>query len=88
MSSVCDMCAHLGKAEGKACTFSGNCIVNTYNLHGASSFEKFMAPVAEEVVTEEAAVKVATVAEKAQSVFNPFQRGNGCLLEMVSQHTR
>lgn len=85
MASVCDMCAHLGKEGSKPCTFSGNCIVNTYNLHGAGLYNKFMAPKVEEVTPEE------VVAEEITPVtvnFNPFQRGNGCLLEDVNVHTR
>lgn len=71
--SVCDMCAHFGKNHKKQCTFSGNCIVNTYNLHGTGSLDSFMNPKVEDVVVEEEAVATETY-------FNPFQRGNGCML--------
>jgi hypothetical protein len=79
------MCAHLGKEAGKPCTFSGNCIVNTYNLHGMGSFEKFMTPVSQEVKAEEIVTEEIVPAVVA---FNPFQRGNGCLLEDMNVHTR
>ena len=85
MSLVCDMCAHLGKEADKPCTFSGNCIVNTYNLHGMGSFEKFMTPVSQEVKAEEVVTEEIAPAAVA---FNPFQRGNGCLLEDMNVHTR
>lgn len=90
MSLVCDMCAHLGKEAGKPCTFSGNCIVNTYNLHGMGSFEKFMTPVSQEVEAEEVVTEEIAPAEVAPAAvaFNPFQRGNGCLLEDMNVHTR
>ena len=76
--SVCDMCAHFGKNQDKQCSFSGNCIVNTYNLRGTGSLESFMKPSEEIVAVEEAAVEVEDVV--AEVVFNPFQRGNGCML--------
>ncbi len=90
MSSVCDMCAHLGKEGGKPCTFSGNCIVNTYNLHGTGSLERFIAPVTEEITPAEVVVEDIAPAEvtPTEVAFNPFQRGNGCLLENMNVHTR
>ena len=79
--SVCDMCAHFGKNQEKQCTFAGNCIVNTYNLRGTGSLESFMNPKVEEVVEEEAVAAVEEVV--AEASFNPFQRGNGCMLADV-----
>ncbi len=73
--SVCDMCAHCGVHQDRKCTFSGKCIVNTYNLHGTGSLDAFMNPKVEE--TPE--VVVADVVETVSN-FNPFQRGNGCML--------
>lgn len=76
--SVCDMCAHYGKNQEKPCTFSGHCIVNTYNLHGTGTLEAFVNPKVEEVV-EEAPVET-TEEVVVNPNFNPFQRGNGCML--------
>ncbi len=78
--SVCDMCAHFGKNHKKQCTFSGNCIVNTYNLHGTGSLDSFMNPKVEDVVVEEEAVAEVEEAVATETYFNPFQRGNGCML--------
>ncbi len=77
--SVCDMCAFCNiHQKDRKCTFSGICIVNTYNLHGTGTLEAFVNPKVEEVAEE------ATVEAKEEIVvdpnFNPFQRGNGCML--------
>lgn len=62
-------CAHLDN-KGQ-CTFSGVCIVKKYNLNDLASLN--------EVLGVKKAVKKE---EKTESdiVFNPFQRGNGCML--------
>ena len=77
----CDMCAHFGKNQKKQCTFSGNCIVESYNLRGTDVIENFINPKVEEVVE----APVATVDGKVvvDAGFNPFQRGNGCMLADV-----
>lgn len=79
--SVCDMCTFCNiheKNKDRKCTFSGNCIVNTYNLHGTGTLDSFVNPKVEAVAEE------APVVEKEEIVidpnFNPFQRGNGCML--------
>ena len=76
--SVCDMCAFCNIHQDRKCTFSGNCIVNTYNLRGTGTLEAFVNPKVEAVAEE------APVVEKEEIVidpnFNPFQRGNGCML--------
>ncbi|MBQ2016910.1 MAG: hypothetical protein II208_00075 [Alphaproteobacteria bacterium] len=77
-NSVCDMCAHCGAHQDRNCTFKGNCIVNTYNLHGTGTLEAFINPQVEEVVVEEPVAVVEEVAVDPN--FNPFQRGNGCML--------
>lgn len=70
--SFCDMCAHFGKNQHKQCTFTGNCIVETYNLRGTDIVDNFINQKVGEVVD---APVVA-----ADASFNPFQRGNGCML--------
>ncbi len=75
--SVCDICAHCDKLQGRKCTFSGNCVVNTYNLRGNGTLEAFINPKTEEFYTEEAVAADDVVID---SNFNPFQRGNGCML--------
>lgn len=79
--SVCDMCAHCAVHQDKKCAFSGNCIVNTYNLHGTGTLDAFINPKVEEVVAE----KPVEVVEESvvDANFNPFQRGNGCMLADV-----
>ncbi len=71
-------CAHMDEKSGK-CTFSGNCIVRQYNLND-------MAPLGVAPATR-VDVSRDTVA------FNPFQRGNGCMLagytyDEIWAHTR
>ncbi len=67
-------CAHMDEKSGK-CTFSGVCIVKQYNLNDLSSLNRVLNVKTENVVEPAVAESVAeTVA------FNPFQRGNGCML--------
>lgn len=77
----CNNCAHRGEKAGE-CTFGGTCVIRSLNLHRD--------PYAT------SAVKVAATPApqaKEEPVFNPFQRGNGCLLagythEEIFTHTR
>ena len=62
-------CAHLDK-KGQ-CTFSGVCIVKKYKLNDSASLN--------EVLGIKKPVKKEETAE-TDVVFNPFQRGNGCML--------
>ena len=58
--SVCDMCAFCNIHQDRKCTFSGNCIVNTYNLHGTGTLDSFVNPKVE-AVAEEAPVVSTTL---------------------------
>ena len=79
-------CAYFDGKSGK-CNFHGHCIIKDYNL-GKDTILK--------IVPAEA--KLGVVAETApvideNVVFNPFQRGNGCMLagvarEEILKHTR
>ena len=76
-------CVHLDD-KNNTCTFAGNCIVKKYNLNAQLNIK----PV---IVTTESAQETQNTAE--QVVFNPFQRGNGCLfsgvkLEDILAYTR
>lgn len=84
---VCDLCPHCGTHQDKKCTFSGNCIVNTYNLHGTGTLEAFMNPKVEEVVEEPVAAEVVEEVVVNPN-FNPFQRGNGCMMADMTQKVR
>lgn len=75
-------CAHLDK-KGQ-CTFSGVCIVKKYNLNDLASLNEVLGVKKEAVKPE---------VKDAEVVFNPFQRGNGCMLagytrEEIFAHTR
>lgn len=63
-------CPHMDDKLGH-CTYGGVCIVKQYNLNDMTSLNSVLKM--EPVVAE-----VPVVEEK--SVFNPFQRGNGCML--------
>ena len=78
-----EYCAHMDENSGK-CTFSGNCIVRRYNL---GNFATVTAAKESEVSA------VETVSGAEPCVFNPFQRGNGCMLagythDEIWAHTR
>ena len=75
-------CAHLDD-KTNTCTFAGNCIVKKYNLNEQLNVKP--------VVATKPVEKTEKTAE--QVVFNPFQRGNGCLfsgvkLEDILAYTR
>ncbi|MBQ2859317.1 MAG: hypothetical protein IJE82_03060 [Alphaproteobacteria bacterium] len=63
-------CAHLDEKSGK-CTYGGVCIVKQYNLNDMTSLNS--------VLKAEVSIEKPEQVEK-ESVFNPFQRGNGCML--------
>ena len=78
-------CAHMDEKSGK-CTFSGVCVVKQYSLANMTSLNSVL-KVEPAVETE----VVEPVEEK--NVFNPFQRGNGCMLagythEEIWSHVR
>lgn len=79
-------CAHMDECSGK-CTFSGMCIVRRYNLDNMASLK---AALGTSPVESETDLK----SEMGQDVaFNPFQRGNGCMLagythDEIWAHTR
>lgn len=91
MSNCLNMrCPHVNTETG-VCSFSGNCIVKKYNLVGMENVNNFIRPaepvveVTEEVVEE----PIKTIVVEPQAGFNPFQRGNGCMLaEMVGEKVR
>lgn len=86
--SVCDMCAHFGRRQEKQCAFSGNCIVNTYNLRDTGTLKAFIDEKPEDAVVQEEPVS-AIENNVVDMDFNPFQRGNGCLLvDIAKSHTR
>lgn len=62
-------CTHMDEKSGK-CTFTGTCIVKQYNLNDPESLNMFLNPTA----------KPASQMPKENKAFNPFQRGNGCML--------
>ncbi len=75
-------CAHMDEKSGK-CTFGGTCIVKQYNLNDMTSLNSVLGVTPTE--TTEPVV--------AQAPFNPFQRGNGCMLagythDEIWSHTR
>ena len=75
-------CAHMDEKSGK-CTFSGVCIVKQYKLNDTTTLDSVL-NVKPENVVESVQDKVA---------FNPFQRGNGCMLagytyDEIWAHTR
>lgn len=88
--SVCDMCAHLGREQNRPCTFSGTCVANTYNLRGTGTLESFMQESDIEPIDVESATLVAEPVEITNTTieFNPFQRGNGCMLSKSTQKVR
>lgn len=74
--SYCANCSNKDRHTGK-CAYSGDCIIKQLDLD-PEYIPDFIASVKEAV---EAEVK----AKKANEVlFNPFQRGNGCVLPGVS----
>lgn len=78
--SVCDMCAHFGRIQDAQCAFSSTCVVSTYNLREMGGLDRFLNSNAAEpaAVVETPVAEVKDSAETA--IFNPFQRGNGCML--------
>ncbi len=79
--SICTGCPHK-QGENNKCTFTGACVVKTYNLFQdtSSAFRASAVVVPANVVAPVAAAKTA---------FNQFQRGNGCILaEEVNSHVR
>ena len=80
-----NLCPHLDDKSGK-CTFSGTCMVKKYNLSDEAIIS-FLQKSAPNVVA------AAPVVAESEIVFNPFQRGNGCMLagytrEEIFAHTR
>ncbi|MBO5946764.1 MAG: hypothetical protein J6Q44_01305 [Alphaproteobacteria bacterium] len=67
-------CGHLDEKSGK-CVYGGVCIVKQYNLNDMASLNSVLKT---KLVVETPVVEPEQAEEK--SVFNPFQRGNGCML--------
>ena len=63
-------CSHLDEKSGK-CTYGGVCIVKQYNLNDMTSLNS--------VLKADVSIEKPEQVEK-EYVFNPFQRGNGCML--------
>ncbi len=91
MSNCVNMhCPHVNTETGM-CSFSGNCIVKKYNLVGMQNVKNFLhsdAPQVEEPTTEEVAEPINTIVVTPQAGFNPFQRGNGCMLSELKTKVR
>lgn len=72
--SYCANCSNKDQKTGK-CAYSGNCIIKKLNLD-PKYVPDFIASATKKIVED--IKKEASVAE-----FNPFQRGNGCVLPVV-----
>ena len=86
MSNCVNMhCPHVNNETG-ACSFNGECIVKEYNLAEMNTVNKFLCrtTIREEIEDKPEAIAISTIKVVPQAGFNPFQRGNGCMLSEKS----
>ncbi len=90
MSNCINMhCPHVNSETG-ACSFKGDCIVKKYNLAEMNTVNKFLRRTTAQENAEKLmkTAALSTIKVVPQADFNPFQRGNGCMLAEMSDSVK
>lgn len=82
-------CPYFESVDGM-CNYGGFCSVKRYLLNSNLNSKNFLSVDKKiEAIEENVQDNVLTdLVQKSEVVFNPFQRGNGCVIEEICSYSR